>query len=75
MKPQGNALVLYNEFVKHKQLTDMDLARLCDINPNSIRSARQKLEKMRLIKRTDFKKDYSTGQKQMPEPDSTQSMN
>jgi hypothetical protein len=52
----GNTLEMYNLFLKHKQLTDVDLQKHSDINPNSIRSARLKLEKLGLIRRTDYKK-------------------
>lgn len=52
----GNALKMYNLFLSHKQLTDIELAKISDIHPNSIRSTRLQLEKMGLICRTNYKK-------------------
>lgn len=57
----GNVLAIYNLFVKHRELNDFDIERLIDINPNSIRSSRLKLEELGIIKRTNVKKKATKG--------------
>jgi transcription initiation factor IIE alpha subunit len=57
----GNALAIYNLFVKHRELNDHEIERLLKINPNSIRSIRLKLEEFGIIKRTEIKKRASKG--------------
>lgn len=57
----GNVLAIYNLFVKHRELNDFDIERLININPNSIRSSRLKLEELGIIKRTNVKKKASKG--------------
>jgi predicted transcriptional regulator len=52
----GNALKMYLLFLQHKEMTDIELAKISEIHPNSIRSTRLQLEKMGLICRTNFKK-------------------
>lgn len=58
MKLRGNMLTIFNLFVQHKRLTDFELENLCEINCNSIRGARLKLEQKRLIRRTEEKKKH-----------------
>ena len=58
MKLRGNMLTIFNLFVQHKRLTDFELENLCEINCNSIRGARLKLEQKRLIRRTEEKKNH-----------------
>lgn len=57
----GNVLTIYNLFVKHQELNDFDIERLININPNSIRSSRLKLEELGIIKRTNIKKKATKG--------------
>ncbi len=58
---KGNLLEIYNLFVKHKKLTDHELERLSQINPNSIRPSRLKLEELGIVSRTSVKKKASKG--------------
>ena len=57
----GNALAVYNLFLKHIKLTDVQISKLININPNSVRATRLKLEQMKLISRTEKKKKMSYG--------------
>lgn len=53
----------YNMFKKHKSLTDVQLQKLLNVNPNSVRPARLKLEEMGLITRTTEKKQHRRGRR------------
>lgn len=53
---KGNVAKVYGLFLAHKHLTDMQIQNLLkDINPNSIRPCRLKLERLGLIVRTKNK--------------------
>ena len=53
----GNVKIIYDLFVKHGELTDNDLAlHAPQINPNSIRGARLRLQKMKIIESLQEKK-------------------
>lgn len=51
----------YNLFVKHGKLTDIQLQKLLDVNPNSVRPVRLTLERKGLIRRMKEKKKHTRG--------------
>lgn len=59
----GNNLVIYEAFLQHISLSDLDLLEITNLNPNSIRPARLHLEKIGLITRTHRKKNHKTSGK------------
>lgn len=59
----GIKLVVYEAFLQHKFLSDLDLLKITNLNPNSIRPTRLALEQMGLIKRTHRRKNHKTSNK------------
>ena len=63
-KIKGNAARVYSLFLSHRRLTDVQLQEMLkDINPNSIRPSRLRLEKLGLIRRTKHKIKHKVGKK------------
>ena len=58
---KGHVKTLYDLFVKHGELTDLDLASYApQINPNSIRGTRLRLQEMKIIESAGEKKYMGT---------------